>query len=162
MGPASITCVRFKYGYDPAGTGSVTQVIGDDTFGPSALNVQPVYDPAGNLTDDGIYVYGYDAWNRLVSVKRKAAGAGDAYAAVATYRYDGLGRRIYKKVANSGSLNGEQYFYYNNRWQLLEVDNGSGAARQQFVWGTNYIGGSVGDITRFLDSRRQDDSAIAF
>jgi YD repeat-containing protein len=28
------------------------------------------YDAAGNLTDDGIYKYTYDAWNRLVKVQR--------------------------------------------------------------------------------------------
>ena len=28
------------------------------------------YDAAGNLVDDGLYRYAYDAWNRLVKVTR--------------------------------------------------------------------------------------------
>ncbi len=28
------------------------------------------YDPAGNMTYDGMFKFSYDAWNRLVGVKR--------------------------------------------------------------------------------------------
>jgi RHS repeat-associated protein len=87
------------------------------------------------MLQDGTYLYGYDAWNRLVHVKRK----GGSQAVVATYRYDGLGHRVYKKVENSGDMNREEYYYYNQGWQLLEIDNADNVARQQFVWGTNYI-----------------------
>ncbi len=58
---------------------------------------------------------------------------------MAEYRYDGLGHRVYKKVENSGDRDDEQYFYYNNRWQLLEIAGSDNKARQQFVWGTQYI-----------------------
>jgi YD repeat-containing protein len=33
----------------------------------------PQYDAAGNVVNDGTYVYQYDAWNRLVRVNRPAA-----------------------------------------------------------------------------------------
>jgi RHS repeat-associated protein len=138
-----VVCDTFTYGYDPEVYGAVTQVIGHDTFGASALGVEPDYDAAGNLIDDGVYQYGYDAWNRLVSVERKAVDADGEYTVVATYRYDGLGHRVYKKVENSGDLDRTEYYYYNQKWQLLEVDQGTTSethkAVQQFVWGTNYI-----------------------
>ena len=56
------------------------------------------YDEDGNLTDDRIYFYVYDAWNRLVKVTRRE----DQQDAVATYSYDGRHRRIKKVVTKSG------------------------------------------------------------
>jgi RHS repeat-associated protein len=53
-------------------------------------NGQPmVYDSDGNLGDDGIHEFGYDAWNRLVQVTEK-----DSQAVVAEYAHDARGRRI--------------------------------------------------------------------
>ena len=43
------------------------------------------YDNAGNLTDDGVYKYVYDAWNRLVEVTRRP----DDTTTIAAYEYDG-------------------------------------------------------------------------
>ena len=82
---------------------------------------------------------------------------------VATYSYDGLGHRIYKHVENSGNMNREEYFYYNNRWQLLEIDNAAGVARQQFVWGTNYIDEAVCmDVDTGTDGDCTDESSRHF
>ena len=105
---------------------------------------RPTMQPA-TWTDDGIYQYAYDAWNRLVEVRRHTTDAppGSPQRMVATYRYDGLGHRIYKKVANSGDKDREEYYYYNQKWQLLEIDDAGDRARQQFVWGTNYIDEAV-------------------
>src|SRR5205085_11256951 len=50
-----------------------------------------VSDDNGNETDDGTYVYAYDAMNRLRTVTRKADNA-----LVATYAYDAMGRRSQK------------------------------------------------------------------
>ena len=57
------------------------------------------YDAVGNLIDDGVVRYQYDAWNRLVSVHRRTPGsaagtvAGTGYAGfIRGYNYDGLGR----------------------------------------------------------------------
>jgi RHS repeat-associated protein len=48
-----------------------------------------VYDANGNLTDDGVRTYNWDAENRLIGIVSKADST-----QVATFRYDGLGRRI--------------------------------------------------------------------
>jgi YD repeat-containing protein len=56
----------------------------------------------------------YDAWNRLVEVKR-------ASTVLATYEYDGLHRRIVR-TAEPGTGNEKEYHsYYNLDWQELEV-----------------------------------------
>ncbi len=45
------------------------------------------------------YNYTDDVWIRLVAVQRPGISTPQT---IATYRYDGLGRRIYKKVENTG------------------------------------------------------------
>ncbi|MFO0788409.1 MAG: RHS repeat-associated core domain-containing protein [Pirellulales bacterium] len=104
------------------------------------------YDAAGNMTtlplsrsdSDPTSVRGlsYDAWNRVTSVG--AFGVGTA----ATYRYDGLGRRIVKDIAGDTS---DVAYYYNQDWQLLEERklglNGSEDPDPlaQYVWSPTYI-----------------------
>jgi hypothetical protein len=62
----------------------------------------------GNLADDGLYKYTYDAWNRLVGVwyhdcHKDGYGRPDRSGErVATYTYDALFRRSSKEVANMG------------------------------------------------------------
>ncbi|MCG3125531.1 MAG: hypothetical protein CHACPFDD_00355 [Phycisphaerae bacterium] len=73
-------------------------VINDD-FASNATSL--TYDDNGNLTDDGIFKFAYDAWNRLVSVKSRYA-AGTTQTTFATYAYDGTNRRASKVVTNTG------------------------------------------------------------
>jgi YD repeat-containing protein len=51
----------------------------------------------GNIADDGIRTFAYDAFNRLTTVTRKSDGD-----TIAQYTYDALGRRIVKIVSNGG------------------------------------------------------------
>ncbi|MCR4317201.1 MAG: RHS repeat protein, partial [Planctomycetes bacterium] len=51
--------------------------------------VKNFYDPNGNLIDDGVWTYKYDALNRLVSLRRKADNG-----LIAKYIYDPLHRRL--------------------------------------------------------------------
>ncbi|GEM_PF-3193467 len=56
----------------------------------SAIDSAPlVYDANGNLTDDGTFLYAWDAKNRLRTVTRKSDSV-----VVGRYSYDALGRRI--------------------------------------------------------------------
>ena len=59
----------------------------DDDFDSNVLTL--THDHNGNLTDDGIHKYVYDAWDRLVEVTRRV----DDEDTVAAYEYDGLNRR---------------------------------------------------------------------
>ena len=113
------------------------------------------HDDNGNLTDDGLFKYKYDAWNRLVGAWHNAASVSDPNQAVATYAYDGLFRRIAKIVSNqgvglvyrldrSGAITGvpagnRQEHYYYSGWRLVEMRNGSGQTLGQYVYGTQYI-----------------------
>jgi RHS repeat-associated protein len=89
-----------------------------------------VSDDNGNETDDGTFVYTYDAMNRLRTVTRKSDSA-----LVATYSYDAEARRIQKVVTNSGTLNGTADFYVDGQ-QEIEEHNGTDAVTQQYVYGS--------------------------
>jgi len=110
------------------------------------------YDNNGNLTDDGVFKYGYDAWNRLVETTRRV----DAYTTVATYAFDGQNRRTQKAVTNSGILaaahdGGDEavHYFYSNQWQILETRNGSDQSTAQYVWGS--MGGAGVSPARYVD-----------
>jgi RHS repeat-associated protein len=90
-----------------------------------------LYDNNGNETDDGTYLYGYDALNRVTAVTLKSSGE-----LVAVYSYDAQGRRVAKAVTNSGALDGTTNFYYDV-WQDIEERDGTDALVQQYVFGAN-------------------------
>ncbi|HUU95281.1 MAG TPA: RHS repeat-associated core domain-containing protein [Phycisphaerae bacterium] len=149
-----------KIGYDNnsdddiADAGDDIQV--DDSFGSNVLSLS--YDNNGNLTDDGVYKFVYDAWNRLVEAKRRV----DAETSVATYAFLGNNRRAKKVVQNCGvedtdndGGNTTVHFYYANPspdrkggvpWNVVETRNGSNQATAQYFWGTQYT-----DELIFLD-----------
>jgi YD repeat-containing protein len=112
----------------------------DESFDSGSISLS--YDDNGNLTDDGVFKYVYDAWNRLVEVTRRV----DDETSVATYAYDGKNRRVKKAVSNSGveesdhdGGNTTAHYYYSNKWQILETRDGSNQATAQYVWGTRYV-----------------------
>jgi RHS repeat-associated protein len=114
---------------------------GNSISGAGADWVDPAYDAAGNMRSTpkpGSETttrqhYRWDAWNRLTTVL--ADNAGNPGTTVATYAYDGFGRRI-RKVVGAMTLDS----YYNERWQELEVrKNGAATAYTQFIYDRRYI-----------------------
>ncbi len=117
-------------------------------------------------TDDAVYKYEYDAWNRLVEVKRRV----DAETSVATYAYLGDNRRASKVVQNCGTEhlagdggNTTVEYYYDRRWRIVETRNGSNQATAQYVWGTQYVDEPImvdvnGDVTESNDCDPDDQS----
>jgi len=114
--------------------------------------VSLTYDNNGNLTDDGVLRYVYDAWNRLRKVNRYADGDTTI---IAEYKYLGDTRRASKMVqkcgieyvANDGG-NTTVHFYYGSQspdreggvaWRIFETRNGSNQSTRQWLWGTQYI-----------------------
>ena len=81
------------------------------------------YDANGNLTDDGVFTYGYDAENRLVSATQPAPGIS------ATYVFDPLGRRTAKTV----NILTTSYLYDGAR--VIADYDGAGALIQRYVYG---------------------------
>ena len=66
---------------------------------------------------------------------------------LATYRYDGLNRRVMKAVAVDGN-SVTDYMYHNEDWQIVEVRRGvnqtpTAAAYKQFVYDIRYIDAPV-------------------
>jgi RHS repeat-associated protein len=104
----------------------------------------PAYDLAGNMTSipmpsalTSLYTATYDAWNRLLSVSNGSTP-------IATYAYDGLGRRIVKGVYVGGSLDHNEHAYFNEQWQLLEVRKEVAGTQspnplQQYLWHPLYV-----------------------
>jgi RHS repeat-associated protein len=80
-------------------------------------------------TDELGQTYKYDAWNRLVQVKNSGGTV------IASYAYDGLGRRI--QETHGGTVND---FYYSSAWQVLEERTGGvSTATVQYVWSPVYV-----------------------
>lgn len=100
-----------------------------------------LYDDNGNLTDDGVFKYVYDGWNRLMSVARKNSNT-----AIAAYAYDGANRRCSKVVSNCGientpgdGGNTTLHYYYDSQWRIVETRNGSNQTVAQWLYGTQYV-----------------------
>ncbi len=104
----------------------------------------PGYDLAGNMTSVPIpsnststYTATYDAWNRLVSLTNGST-------VIATYRYDGLNRRVTKGIYVGGTLDHNEDAYYNDQGQTLEVRKTVGGTinsnpLEQYLWHPFYI-----------------------
>src|SRR5579871_2586562 len=109
----------------------ITQVTQGTTTTPFAYDGAPGKSN-GNLIDDGVRLYQYDAFNRLIAVTRKRDGQ-----VIAQYLYDALGRRVRKVVSNGGLsgdiLNGTTDYLYHSQ-QCLEERVGGSVVRQ-YAWG---------------------------
>lgn len=120
------------------------------------------YDEDGNIKTDGRWSYEWDAENRLSALEtRSIAFAAGAPRQRIEFRYDYLGRRVQKRVANwSGpgwSLNSERRYIYDG-WNLMaEADTTTGFAwKMYYVWGIDLSGdlqgaGGVGGLLWVCD-----------
>jgi RHS repeat-associated protein len=61
-----------------------------------STNASWVYDPTGNVTDDGVNTYTWDVENRVTKITRKSDGH------TSSFGYDGLGRRMVIKEQDAG------------------------------------------------------------
>jgi RHS repeat-associated protein len=119
-----------KHGIQDSSIGRVIAV--NESY--SGTSKTPAYDHAGNMIDDGTFVYVYDAWSRLVKVRSKES----ANVTLQTAKVDGLGRRIKKVVTSSGDFDKTEVYFYDGQ-QVVQINNGSGTMVQQFIHGTQYI-----------------------
>ncbi len=84
------------------------------------------YDNNGNLTDDGLFKYYYDCENRLTDVNDQSN------AAVASYSYDYMGRRVSKTVYGSPDVT-TKYCYDGD--QVIAEYDGSDNLLRKFIYG---------------------------
>jgi RHS repeat-associated protein len=121
--------------YEPVGASQTTEIRQHNALNQiTKRDSTPFsYDLNGNLLDDGIRLYIWDAFNRLANVRRKSDGS-----SIGDYAYDATGRRIQKIVTNgglSGNIpNGTTHYLYTG-WQCLEECDGFGSPLKQYVWG---------------------------
>jgi len=114
-------------------------LVVNETFASTSVTV--VHDDAGNLVDDGVFVYQYDAWNRLVLVRSST----DADITIQTAEFDGLGRRMKKVATTSGDLDGTTVYIYDAvaasapAGRICETRDGSGNMVAQFIHSAQYI-----------------------
>ncbi len=122
----------------------VTNTIGQTFVAqtPEAL----YYDLDGNLTNDGRWVYTWDAENRLVRMESSRAAPPPSKLKL-EFAYDAKGRRIQKLVStNNGSGYVAQYtnrFVYDG-WNLVGVLSPSSSLLSSFVWGLDLSGSIQG------------------
>jgi len=110
------------------------------------------YDLDGNMTNDGRWIFKWDAENRLIEAKT-IPGVPLAAERRLAFEYDNQGRRIRKTVydrAEGGTLLSEQKFIYD-RWNLLATLDETNTVQQSFRWGTDLSGtmqgaGGVGGL----------------
>ncbi|WP_243432647.1 hypothetical protein [Lysinibacillus sphaericus] len=80
--------------------------------------------PNGNVTNDGVFQYVWNAFDQLTEVKSLSG------ATVASYRYDESGRRVYSKDSN-----GETYYRYNGLSnQVLFEEDANGAITKAYTY----------------------------
>jgi RHS repeat-associated protein len=111
--------------YYPAATPSAVNYTANTLDQYTAVgSVTPSYDGNGNLTFDGTFTYGYDAENRMTSVMQGSTG-------VATYAFDGQGRRKLKTVGTTTTV----YVTDASNREILEYDGSSGQIQRWYAYG---------------------------
>jgi RHS repeat-associated protein len=152
---------QYLYGYDPAdnivsATGPGTTNIGtyNSLNQVKIFNGQAfVYDANGNLTDDGVRSYKWDAEDRLVSVSLKSQPS-----RTTTFIYDGLGRRVVIAVATGTSTSTTQYLWCGQSLCQARIGN-STVSRHYYPEGESVPGSGsmiyaqdhLGSVTDALD-----------
>ena len=112
-----------------------TNITGNVLFAPATQTFQ--YDSDGNLTNDSVWVYLWDAENRLVSMSNITAVATAARKKL-DFSYDYQGRRVQKIVStNSGSawvsMSTNRFAY--DGWNLSATLNPDLSVLKAIMWG---------------------------
>ncbi len=154
-----IKAVGVRSGVGGSGEDAVTQVDGQ-MYLPKNVEAY-TYDLDGNLTSDGRWTYTWDAENRLISMEAIAAAPVAAKLRL-EFAYDGMGRRIQKKVYNwnvgAGAyvLQSTTKFVYDG-WSLIaELDGNNNLIRSytrgQDISGTLFGAGGAGSVLIISDA----------
>jgi RHS repeat-associated protein len=124
------------------------------------LNQGFSYDLDGNLTNDGVWSYTWDAANRLVSMTSLLdSSAPDSARKKLDFHYDSIGRRICKTVSTwdgSAYSNPLATVYLYDGWNLLaEIDTSLNLLRT-YTWGRDLSGtldqaGGIGGLLFLTD-----------
>ncbi len=131
--------IEIAYTYDDVGnrltkTKKVNNIVENSTYtynGANQLNTMNGhainFDSNGNLVSDGKYQYIWNAFDQLIEVKNLN---GDS---LSIYKYDELGRRVYKKQGNSET----NYRYDGKSNKVLFEENGQGQIINSYLYDEN-------------------------
>ncbi len=116
---------------------NVNEILQRSSSGGISGTFDVKHDLAGQMIDDGRIVgsslgrgYVYDAFGRLVEVRKVSARSGGtgsitASTALAEYRYDGLGQRIaWHRNASGGAVTSSDpwlHLVYDDRWRMVAI-----------------------------------------
>jgi RHS repeat-associated protein len=149
--PGSQSALGFRYGLDrygnrwqqslTAGNGATSNLSFDTnnhiTSSFSCSSPNPFcYDGAGNLLNDGLHTYTYDAENRVTQVD-----GGNT----ASYTYDAQGRRV-SKVSAAGTVD---YFYDMSNRQSVEINPTGYPLRIEIYAASRHLGTYLPGTTQF-------------
>jgi RHS repeat-associated protein len=122
-----------------------------------------LHDADGNLTNDGRWVYAWDAENRLISMTALTNIPSGAKIKL-EFAYDYRNRRIKKKAANwTGAIyspTSARTFVYDE-WNLVAELNDTEVMRS-FIWSTDLTGGSQSGSVGGLVLVRESTNVISF
>ncbi|MCX5673920.1 MAG: autotransporter-associated beta strand repeat-containing protein [Planctomycetota bacterium] len=126
--------------------------------------VDPLHDDAGNMIlaprpgqescSCEALILVYDGWNRLAKVYKdsnsnRALDTGSD-TLVATYAYDGQGRRVTRTAGETTT-----HYFFNENWQVLETRVGTDPdPLDQYVWDVRYVDAPV---VRFHNGNTDED-----
>ncbi|MGC1511094.1 DUF6531 domain-containing protein [Ketobacter sp.] len=93
-----------------------------DSTGTGGQTASFAYNEMGNITNDGQFVYEYDARGRLAKVSQGAN-------TIATYSYNALGQRVSKAADGIA-----QHFHFDLQGQLLAESNAQGEPQRDYLY----------------------------
>ncbi len=128
-------------------------------FEPNKINLK--YDANGNLTNDGVRSYFYDAENRLIKCNTSIL--------LVNYKYDGLGRKVLEQNIKTGEPIKENKLLYDG-WNVIDEtfitivqaypeDMILNFGWNSYIWGLDLSGtlqgaGGVGGLLACTDNRQ--------
>jgi RHS repeat-associated protein len=113
---------------------AVNELLTRDTNTSSPAEFSLTYDAAGNMTDDGVYKYEWDAFYRLRKVKNQSN------ALVSEYWYNGLGYLVtrHQDTDADGDVDGSDLKFhtaYDEDWRQVATYRGSDAdPKERFLY----------------------------
>jgi RHS repeat-associated protein len=120
------------------------------------------YDLDGNLTQDGIWTYTWDAEGRLVAMATTPTAVAAGFVEqTLRFVYDHLGRRVRKEVFGEGSALVSRTIWIYDAWNMIaEYDQpaigGALTLKRSYAWGLDLLGdlrasGGVGALLQLRD-----------
>ena len=140
----------------PNGEDVVSEVTGE-AFLPADPEIF-IYDDDGNLIEDGLWTYSWDAENRLIAMEARLELSSLIPRQRLEFGYDWQGRRIRKTVkeyVGTWQTLADRSFHYHG-WNLVAELDDKGTVEKSYLWGLDLSGtlegaGGVGGLLAIRD-----------